>query len=84
MPNLSKQHVGQHLAVHRVAHMDRHDVRAVVGDRQAKALEAHLEDAGVELLAVTQRLIGFQVRTLAAAPAATAGGSEVVKMKPGA
>jgi hypothetical protein len=47
--------------VHRVADMDRHDVRAVVHDRQAKALEAHLEDAGVQLLAVAERLIGFQV-----------------------
>ncbi len=36
------------------------------------------------LVPVAQRLVGLEMRDLAAAPAATAGGSEVVKMKPGA
>ena len=68
----------------RVTHDDRHDMAAVVDQRQAQTLQARLENLRLGLVLFTQRVVALQCATLAAAPAATAGGSDVVKMKPGA
>ena len=57
-----EQHVRQHLGVNRIAHDHRHNVAAMINDRQAKALEPRLEDAGGQLVCIAARLVGFQVR----------------------
>ena len=47
--------------MHRVANMHRHDMAAVVDDRQAQAAQPQFQDAGIFLLLVAQVLRGFQI-----------------------
>ncbi len=70
--------------MNRIADDDRHDVAAMINDRQAQTLEPEFQRFGLFLMLFAQFGRGFQKGDDAAAPAATAGGSDVVKIKPGA
>ena len=65
----------------RVAHDHRNDMAAVIDQRQAQPLQAGLEDLRLGLVLFTQRTVVLQMRDTGGGPA---GGSDVVKMKPGA
>ena len=64
--------------------MNGNDVAAVVDEGQTDSLQTRLEDARLGLVFVAQPLVGLQMRDARRRAAATEGGSEVVKMKPGA
>ena len=61
-PVVRKQPVGDDLGVLRVAHDQRHDVRAVVDDRQPQPLEPQLEDLGLRLVPLPQAAVGLEMR----------------------
>ena len=81
-----QQHVAQLLGVNRIADDDRHDMAAVVDQRQAQPFQAGLEDLRLGLMLLARFCPSDVLRkaTDAVAPAASTGASEVEKMKPGA
>lgn len=63
---------------------DWNDMTFVVNNGQTEASQAHFENACLRSVFVPQRLICLQMAIEAVAPAAIAGASDVVKIKPGA
>ncbi|MPL74811.1 hypothetical protein SDC9_20630 [bioreactor metagenome] len=53
-----EQHVRQRLGVLGIADHHRHDMAAMVDDRHAERFQPHLQDLGMQLLLVAQRLPG--------------------------
>jgi hypothetical protein len=81
---LFKQEVARSLAEFRIADEHRHNMRLVRHDRQAGRGQHRLGAAGAVLMALASPVDVLRWRIAAVAAAHTAGGSAVVKMKPGA
>ena len=79
-----KQLVAGGFAQAGVADHDRDDVARRRHHRQAGLGEAALQGCRALLMALAFDLARLQMADAASAPAASAGGNEVVKMKPGA
>ena len=79
-----EQVVASGFAEDRVADQNRHDVALARYHREPSLGEAAPQCCGALLVALALGLAGFEMADRASAPAAKAGGWDVVKMKPGA
>ena len=80
----AEQMAAQCIGAYRITNQDRRNIRFAVDHRYSRVAERLLEPVRGSLLALLFAVNPFKWRTLASAPAARTGDSDVVKINPGA